>query len=617
MSSRTVALGSLAAALGVIHCADPRAWQPSPTQQSSPGSSGAGSSSVGSAPSVATAASATTAGAPAAAGSTAVPEAGPEPEIPPLPGDPSFTGLTASATSLGLYEMLVVTVQSATAFDNAFDPDEIKVDLIVTEPDAAIVVMPAFHQSGASGNSIWEARFTPRKLGRSTYRVQLATDSTSLQSDQGEIEVTASERDGFLHVAPDDYYDLVFDSGRRFRGVGENFGWETEKYKFDDMLPRLAARKVNFVRTWEGPGRYALEHGRALGSFDLTIADKLDQVMTLARDNGIYLMTTLDPAIYYLESPHGGDVNIQWSANPYSSAQGGPAETPADFFTDETAKRHYKNRLRYAIARWGAYPELGAWEFWNEYDHIVEQQGVSTQDIADWHAEMADYIGETDPYGRIVTTSISHNDYADLWSLPGMQLTQRHLYGSTDGIVATHTSYEDKYQKPFVAGEFSYDWHWPLTFPAATYGREVHMGLWRGMFAPTPILPMTWWWDFHADNDHYFHFEHAATMALKTTEGPGPLQAQAISATNSLEALALKSPAGRFVWTHNKGSASVSGASFTLSGLPAQSFVVSSFDTWTGAWGTAQALQPNGGSLNVNLPTLAADADLAYWLEAL
>ncbi len=549
-------------------------------------------------------------------GSSGVPAAVPEPEIPPEPGDPSFSRLTASAESLGLYEMLVVMVQSTTPFGNPFDPDDIKVDLVVTEPDSATVVMPAFHQSGASGNSSWEARFTPRKLGRSTYRVRVVTGGTSVQSDQGSIEVTASEREGFLHLVPGHYYDLLFDSGRRFRGIGENFGWETDQYKFDDMLPRLAALKVNFVRTWEGPGRYALQHGQPLGSIDLAVADKLDHVMELARDNGIYLMTTLEPAIYYLLTPHGGDANIQWSANPYSSAQGGPAATPADFFTDDAAKRHYKNRLRYAIARWGAYPELAVWEFWNEYDHIVEQQGVSTAGIADWHEEMADYISQTDPYGRIVTTSLSHNDYADLWSLPGIQFTQRHLYGSTDGIVATHTSYEDKYDKPFVAGEFSYDWHWPLTYPAATYGREVHMALWRGMFAPTPILPMTWWWDFHADTDQYFHFEHAATISHKTAEGPGPLQSQAISATNSLETLALKSPAGRFVWIHNKGSATVSGASFTLSGLEAQSFTVSAFDTWTGAWAAAQTLQPTAGSLTINLPSLAADADLAYWLDA-
>ncbi|HVJ22241.1 MAG TPA: DUF5060 domain-containing protein [Polyangiaceae bacterium] len=616
MSSRKVALASLAATFALFHCSSPDQQPPS---SAAPANTGGGTAAGAGGATSPTSGAPSSAGAAVAAGSAGMatlPEAGTVPEIPPEPGDPSFTALTASATTVGLYDMLVVTVRSSTAYDNPLDPDDIEVNLVVTEPDGAEVMMPAFHLSGGSGDSTWEARFTPRKLGRSTYRIQMVQAGATLKSDQGELEVTASELDGFLHLTPETFYNLVFDSGKRFRGVGENFGWETDAYKFDDMLPRLRSNKVNFVRTWEGPGRYAMEHGQTLGNFDMAVVGRLDQVMTLARANGIYLMSCLEPAIYYLLTPHGGDTNIQWSANPYSSARGGPAASPADFFTNEDARRHYKNRLRYAIARWGAYPELAVWEFWNEFDHIVEQQGVSTADIADWHQEMADYLAATDPYDRIVTTSISHNDYADLWSLPGMQFSQRHLYGDTAGIISTHTGYEEKYDKPFVAGEFSYDWRWPLTHSPATYGREVHMALWRGMFAPTPILPMTWWWDFHADNDQYFHFEHASTMAAKTAEGPGPLEPQTISASNGLEALALKSPSGRFVWVHNPGGGAISGASFTLSGLDAQSFEVHPFDTWSGAWGAVVSQAVSGGSLTVALPSLGGDADMAYWLEA-
>jgi hypothetical protein len=127
---------------------------------------------------------------------------------------------------------------------------------------------------------------------------------------------------------------------------------------------------------------------------------------------------------------------------------------------------------------------------------------------------------------------------------------------------------------------------------------------------------MTWWWDFHADNNQYFHFEHASTMASKTVEGTGPLAPQAITATNNLEVLALQSPAGRFVWLHNKGASSISGASTTLTALPAVSFTVHSFNPWTGVWGEPAARTPTAGTLKLDLPTLPGDADLAYWLAA-
>jgi hypothetical protein len=338
--------------------------------------------------------------------------------------------------------------------------------------------------------------------------------------------------------------------------------------------------------------------------------------MQLARDNGIYLMTTLEPAIYYLTTPNGGDVNVQWSSNPFSSAKGGPCVKTADFFTDATAKRHYKNKLRYTVARWGADTHVAVWEFFNEYDHLVEQLAVPTATIAAWHKEMAIYLRQIDPYGHIITTSLSHNDYADLWSLPEMQFSQRHLYGSTESLAATVKGYETKYQKPFVSGEFSLDWKWPQMHPASEYGRELHFGLWRGMFAPTPILPMTWWWDFHADNNQYFHFEYASLMAAKTSEGPGPLEPQAVTATSGVEALALKSPGGRFVWVHNQGGASLGGASVTLSELPAVTFTTRSLDPWKGTWGEPMSTPVVAGSAKLELPTLAGDQDWAYWLAA-
>jgi hypothetical protein len=564
-------------------------------------------------------------GAPVAAGTGGAPSVGTsgvggntEPMPEPEPGDPSFSAVQPSATALGIYETLSVSFHSSLPYDdNPFDSAQIQADLVATAPDGSTVTMPAFFESGSSGDAAWRAYFTPRQQGHYSYRLVITRAGASLRSDQQTLEVGSSTRDGFLHLSTSSLYDLVFDSGKRFRGVGENYGWETDKYKFADMLPRLQQRKVNFIRTWEGPGRYALQHGKPLGHYDGAVATKLDQVMQLARETGIYVMSTLEPAIYYLTTPHGGDTSIQWAANAFSTAKGGPAATTADFFTNAEARRQYKNKLRYSVARWGANPQLAVWELWNEYDHLVEQLQVPTSTIAAWHQEMGQYLRQIDPNGRIITTSLSHNDYADLWSLPEMQFSQRHLYGSMDTIMNTFGSYESKYQdKPFVAGEFSLDWRWPLTHTPAEYGRELHMALWRGMFAPTPILPMTWWWDFHADNEQYFHFEHAATLAEKTSEGPGPLAAQAATASANVDVLALQSPDGRFVWAHNRSGSSLSGAYVTLTELPAVTFLLKSFNTWTGAWGAPSSLTPSQGTLRIDLPQLAGDADLAYWLEA-
>ena len=98
---------------------------------------------------------------------------GSESEVPPEPGDVSFSELTASATSLGIYAQLTVTFHSSIAFQNPFDQEDIKVDLMALAPDGSAVTMPAFFSSGSSGDATWEAHFTPRQQGRYHYRAHV------------------------------------------------------------------------------------------------------------------------------------------------------------------------------------------------------------------------------------------------------------------------------------------------------------------------------------------------------------------------------------------------------------------------------------------------------------
>ena len=58
----------------------------------------------------------------------------------------------------------------------------------------------------------------------------------------------------------------------------------------------------------------------------------------------------------------------QWPVNPYNTVNGGPAKTPADFWTDPTARALYRRRLRYLVARYGSQTSIAFWELWNETD---------------------------------------------------------------------------------------------------------------------------------------------------------------------------------------------------------------------------------------------------------
>lgn len=525
--------------------------------------------------------------------------------------------VTPSAASVGRYKTLSVAIELNTPYSNPFDQEDIKVDMRLTGPAGEAIVQPCFYKSGTSANSAWEARFAPRRTGAFAFRIAVIRGGATEESGEFRFQADESASDGFLHMDPDSWYGLRFDSGRRFRGVGENFGWEGGNYNFRNTLPLLKSNKVNFIRTWEGPGRFGLEHNQGFNRYSSAVADKIDTVMQLAEQNGIYIMAAFDPHIYYAtKADYWAPGIIRWNENPYSTSHGGPCAKPSEFFTNAKAKAAYRNRLRYTVARWGSNPYAAVWEFWNEVDHLVAGEGVTTASLGEWHKEMSAYLRSIDPNSHVITTSLSHNDYKEIWSLPGIEFSQRHLYGGTDGLPGTFSQYENSYKKPFVSGEFSLHWTGTTATTPAAYERELHMALFRGMFLQTPILPMTWWWDFHADQGDYFHFARAADMVSRMVDGDGKLEKLAFSAGGELEVMALKGPLGSFLWVRNKQNYAVNGASVTLNGVAELTYDVRAYDTWTGVFSAPQTQPAAGGSLKVTLPNLGADKEAAYWLAA-
>ena len=83
-----------------------------------------------------------------------------------------------------------------------------------------------------------------------------------------------------------------------------------------------------------------------------------------------------------------------------------------------------------------------------------------------------------------------------MFSLDELDLNQMHIYKRTQYIPAGIQRYIKAYSKSW--GEFGYEWDWNKDFKVI--GDEMDFdykrGLWYGLFSPTPILPMTWWWEF-------------------------------------------------------------------------------------------------------------------------
>jgi hypothetical protein len=187
------------------------------------------------------------------------------------------------------------------------------------------------------------------------------------------------------------------------------------------------------------------------------------------------------------------------------------------------------------VARWGYSPNIAAWEFFNEVDNAVFTQQDSLliphAAVALWHAEMSRYLKDIDPYQHLVTTSISHRDILGMNSIPYLDFNQKHIYKHTEKIPAIYPDYIQNFGKPYVVGEFGFRWEDADPTYAADYNYDYRRGLWYGLFSPTPVLPMTWWWELFDDQKMTPYFRAVRTISDQMlAAGRGQFQPFAVQA---------------------------------------------------------------------------------------
>ena len=403
-------------------------------------------------------------------------------------------------TTVTEYEKAEWNIKVSAPFINPYDQKEISLDMILTSPSGDPVVLPCYFDSGDSTASVWKARFAPQEKGKYSYYFQLNFNKRSVQSAVGTFQVQAGTKPGFLHK--NGLYTFKFDNGDLFRGIGENVAWESRafedpKWTYDYLLPTLSKNGGNFFRTWMCPWNLPLEwkisgnlkrYANSTEYFNPGGIKRMEELLHLADSLHLYIMLTLDMNSGF------------WRNNPYNQVNGGPIKTWPEFFTSQAAMDKYKNKLRYIIARWGYSTNIAAFEFFNEIDNGVFNKGdsilIAHASITNWHDEMARYLKDIDPYRHLVTTSISHRDIEGLNSIAYIDFNQKHIYKHTEKIPAIYPDYIQTYGKPYVVGEFGYRWEDADPKYAKEADYDYKRGLWFGLFSPTPILPMTWWWEF-------------------------------------------------------------------------------------------------------------------------
>lgn len=500
--------------------------------------------------------------------------------------------LEIQSNNLLQYQKIEWDITLEETFENPYLQEEISADLEILAPSGKKLVQPCFFVSGKSGEkSKWKARFTPREAGKYYYKLAITKGNKKSESEKQSFDVIASIKRGFLNL--NDYWTFRFDNGELFRGIGENICWESrsnddskffkelheqERFNYEYMLRKLAVNGGNYTRIWMCPWNLPIEskivsentnrYENSSEYFNPGAIVKMERLINLADSLGIYIMLTLDQAGNY----QGGN----WDKNNYNIKNGGYASDLNEFFSNQKSKQQYKNRLRYLIARWGYSPSIGAWEFFNEVDYVSFEKDTSkhlrTKAVVAWHDEMSSYLKQVDPYGRIITTSISHIDVPGLNDIKNIDINQKHIYKHTSGIPKVIEEYAKKHQKPYIIGEFGYEWDWSKNFNE--YGAEMDndfkRGLWYGLFSPTPVLPMSWWWEFFENRGMMEYFKGVRTISdMMLTSGKGKFVQLPVNSEND-KIITYGAQCGftLFIYVYNQNSKDIiTDISFAAKGL--------------------------------------------------
>jgi len=458
-----------------------------------------------------------------------------------------------SAPGVARWERVELTVELPESYANPFDPAEISVTGEFRSPSGRATRVPGFYYQGyersrdAGGNEalapvgkgVFKVRFAGDEVGVHHYRISARDAHGAREVGRGTFLVTAAGSGGYVRRSAGAPLYFQLDSGAPYFPIGENMCWPggAGTYDYDAWMSKLAENGGNYIRLWliNEWNKLGLEHlplspgdGNGLGRYDQEAAWRIDYVMEMAERLGMRVLICIDS---FNSLDAGGDG--QWRRYPYNAANGGSCETTRDFFTNAEAKRLFRQRLRYLVARWGYSTSVLAWEFWNEVDIVT---GYDSATAAAWHEEMARALREMDPWGHLITTSYANTpgDPA-VDGLAEMDFVQSHNYGSRDAaevIGAVSLAKTKTYGKPHYFGEFGTDavGRGNTRDPE---GIHLHNGLWAAMMSNSAGTAMLWWWDNYVDPCNlYGRFAPVAAFARGVDwvkENYGPAKVESVS----------------------------------------------------------------------------------------
>lgn len=541
-----------------------------------------------------------------------------------------------------VFERVEIEVEGVPAAANPFDPESIALDLEAVTPSGKSLHVPGFYHHEFDrkvegkgevltprGEGGWRIRWLPLEAGRHTLVVTAIIGGKPAGEGQTVIQVAAGKHHGLARVEPEGkrYFCLSDGTPLFLNGLCACWYGRRGTQDYDDWLEAYQKAGINYIRIWMWPQAFGIEWDRGDKlHYRQDNAWRLDRVLAEAERRGIFVMLCLDYHGIFEVKPDFWGGNNFWTRHPYNATNGGPCQTQNEFFTSDAAKKLYEKRLRYVVARWGAFPNILAWEFFNEIDN--EYAYLKHNDVVAWHRDMGRRLRAIDPFHHLISSSFTGgSERADLFALPEMDFAQFHSYNEKHPArmqAEKSARFYEKYGKPFFVSEYGTDWKgWkPDTDP---HFRALHQAIWSGAFTGAAGTAMTWWWENVHSANLYAHWSALSAFLGGTGIGKvGMRPAHFENAEGSVLPFGVATHDEALVWLLDRACdwpegameanpAPVTGSKVTLAGVDDGLWSIEWWDTLSGKRIAEVEATASGGLLR--LQPLAFQADIAARLK--
>ncbi len=535
-----------------------------------------------------------------------------------------------------VFERVEISVTGVPAAPNPFDPEAITLDLDVNPPSGKGVRLPGYFYRdfnrrlergrevlSPEGESGWRIRWLPQEAGRHTLVVTAKLGGKPAARGEAVIEVATGKRPGLVRLEPEGKRYFRLDDGTPLFLNGLCACWHDNRgtYDYDDWLEAYRKAGINYIRIWMWHHAFGLEWDRGdKTQYRLDNAWRLDRVLAEAERRGIYVMLCLDyHGIFEMKPDYWGGNNF-WPRHPYNATNGGPCQIQNEFFTSPEAKKLYEKRLRYIVARWTAFPNLLAWEFFNEIDN--EYKYVKHDDVIAWHRDLGRHLRSIDPVRHLISSSFTGgSERPDLFALPEMDFAQYHSYNEKHParmMAEKSARFFEKYGKPFFVSEYGTDWKgWkPDTDP---HLRALHQAIWSGAFTGAAGTGMTWWWQSIHTANLYRHWSALSAFLAGTGIGRADMRPARFEKTaDNVTPFGVAARDEALIWLLDRACdwpdgameanpKLVTGAKVSLAGVEDGRWSVEWWDTHSGNRLASGETMASGGALRLEPPAFQAD----------